>query len=86
MKTIWKWTLETETTIEMPQGAELLDLQTQHGEPQLWALVDPNALSCRRTFRVYATGQELPNDPGQYVGTFQMNGGALVFHVFEVNR
>ena len=85
MKTIWKWTLQPETTIDTPHGAKLLAVQEQHGEPQLWALVDPGAETEKRTFRVYGTGHDLPDDPGQYVGTFQMHGGALVFHVFEAN-
>jgi hypothetical protein len=34
---------------------------------------------------MYGTGHDMPDDPGQYVGTFQMHGGALVFHLFEVN-
>jgi hypothetical protein len=85
MKTIWKWTLRPETTINMPHGAKLLAVQEQRGEAQLWALVDPGAKTYPRTFRVYGTGHDLPDDPGQYVGTFQMNGGALVFHVFEAS-
>ena len=43
MKTIWKWTLQPETTIDMPHGAKLLAVQEQRGEPHLWALVDPGA-------------------------------------------
>ena len=85
MKTIWKWTLQRETTIDMPLGAKLLTVQEQHGEPQLWALVDPDAKTYQRTFRVYGTGHGLPDDPGEYVGTFQMHCGTLVFHVFEAN-
>jgi hypothetical protein len=85
MKTIWKWTLKPETTIDMPHGAKLLAVQDQHGEPHLWALVDPNAKTCPRTFRVYWTGLYLPDEPGQYVGTVQMREGAQVFHVFETN-
>jgi hypothetical protein len=84
MKMIWKWTLTQATTIDMPQGAQVLDVQVQHGEPQLWALVDPNAPKVKREFNVYGTGHDLPHNPGTYVGTFQMQGGAFVFHVFEV--
>ena len=86
MKTIWKWTLQPETTIDMPHGAKLLAVQEQRGEPQLWALVDPSAKKYPRTFRVHGTGHDLTDEPGQYVGTFQMHGGALVFHVFEANK
>jgi hypothetical protein len=85
MKTIWKWTLQPETTINMPHGAKLLAVQEQRGEPQLWALVDPGAKTYPRTFRVYGTGHNLPDDPGKYVGTFQIQNEALVFHVFEAN-
>ena len=85
MKTIWKWTLQPETTIDMPHGAKLLAVQEQHGEPQLWALVDPGATKYPRTFHAHRTGHDLPDEPGQYVGTFQMHGGSLGFHVFEVN-
>jgi len=83
MKTIWKWTLNPETTIDMPCGAELLAVQVQHGEPCLWALVSPSSAKCRRTFRVYGTGHDMPDEPGQHVGTFQLLDGAMVFHVFE---
>lgn len=86
MKTIWKWTLKIETTIDMPAGAKLLAVQEQHGEPQLWALVDPGADKHPRTFHVHGTGRDLPDEPGQYVGTFQMRGGSMVFHVFEANN
>ena len=81
--TIWKWLLLPETTIYMPIGAKLLTVQLQHGEPQLWAMVDAGAPKEVRTFRTYGTGHDLPDEPGQYVGTFQMLGGNLAFHVFE---
>lgn len=83
MKTIWKWTLDCETTIDMPQDAQLLAVQEQFTQPQLWALVDPTAKMERRSFRIYGTGHALPDDPGRYVGTFQRLGGNLIYHVFE---
>lgn len=70
-------------TIDMPHGAKILTVQMQHGEPQLWALVDPGAKTYPRTFHTYGTGYTLPDYPGKYVGTFQMAVGSLVFHVFE---
>lgn len=84
MKTIWKWTLQPKTTISMPAGAQLLAVQEQYGQPQLWALVDPTAAPSPRHFSIYGTGHEMPDNPGQYVGTFQMHAGQLVLHVFEV--
>jgi hypothetical protein len=34
---------------------------------------------------VYGTGHPVVDEPRKYVGTFQMRGGLLVFHVFESN-
>jgi hypothetical protein len=28
----------------------------------------------------------MPTNPGEYVATFQMHGGALVWHVFEATN
>lgn len=83
MKTIWKWAVQEETTIDMPVGAKVLTVQAQCGLPQLWALVDPDAKRETRTFTVYGTGHDMPDEPGQYVGTFQQCEGKFVFHVFE---
>ena len=84
---IWKWTLEVTDRQQLliPEGAKLLTVQIQHGMPQLWALVDENAPIIHRTIAIYGTGNPLPDgDPGQYVGTYQIRGGALVFHVFDL--
>lgn len=41
MKTIWKYPLQVldRQTLFMPPGAEILSLQTQFGNPCLWARV-----------------------------------------------
>ena len=83
MKTIWKFTIQPSCEIIMPVGAKLLDVQEQHGEAQLWALVDPNAEKETRRFTFYGTGHDVSDDPGTYIGTFQLHGGGLVFHGFE---
>ncbi len=85
---IWKFTLEPGTgqKIEMPDGAEILTVQTQNEQAHLWAQVDPRAAKCLRTFEVFGTGHSIHYDMGverKYIGTFQLGGGALVFHVFE---
>lgn len=35
-----------------------------------------------RHFRIKGTGHAA-DDIGDYIGTFQLNGGSLVFHLFE---
>jgi hypothetical protein len=85
---IWKWTLEATQErqhIDMPKGAQVLSVQIQHGHPQLWALVDMYAPKEVRNFSTYGTGNPLPqgDDYSRFVGTYQLPGCELVFHVFE---
>lgn len=70
----------------LPQGAVFLTVQTQYGEPQMWFEVDPNAPLEKRRFAALATGESIhmPQDKRKYLGTFQLNQGTLVFHVFEL--
>jgi hypothetical protein len=85
MATIWKYTLEPgRTKLQMPQGAQVLTAQMQHGDLCVWAKVDPSRPLELRLFDVYGTGHTMPADPRHcYVGTVQADGGALVWHVFE---
>lgn len=86
-RVVWKYALEATDwqTIEMPGGAEVLTVQVQHGEPVLWALVDPDNELMERTFRMAGTGHRnlAYFGLGRYVGTFQLEDGGLVFHVWE---
>ena len=83
--TIWKYPLEV-TDIQhviVPRGARLLSVQIQGKTPCLWALVDPEATKHSRAIITLGTGNPAPNVLGAFLGTYQMHGGALVFHVFE---
>jgi hypothetical protein len=87
-KTIWKYILEvTDTqTIKLPKGAEVLSVQIQLGGPCMWALVDPNAKEEERLFETFGTGHPIPCDAvtgRRYIGTYQLESRAMVFHVFE---
>jgi hypothetical protein len=86
--TIWKFPLKIvdDQPIEVPVGAKLLYAQIQFGECCLWALCDPSAPRETRRIAIYRTGHEIPNDPGEYLATFQMRDGELVFHVFEAPK
>ena len=87
MNVIWKWTLTPGSTdLHMPADSKVLAVQMQGGQPQLWALVDDHNPKVWRTFDVYGTGHAVPGNHGAYVGTFQMDSGALVWHVFESTR
>ena len=69
--------------VDMPIGAIILTVQVQYGVPCVWALCDDALPKVRRHIVLYGTGQDLPNNPGKYIGTVQFNNGGLVFHVFD---
>lgn len=86
MKTIYKYKLQTtdEQQILMPEGAEILTVQLQDGEPQLWALVETELPKTKRYIEIFGTGNPITGiGPHKYIATYQLRGGALVFHVFE---
>ena len=82
---VWKYPLPIadEIRIELPQDARPLTVQMQNGEPWLWVLLNPDLPIYVRTFVLAGTGHEI-DQPGAYIGTFQMADGAFVFHLFEV--
>jgi hypothetical protein len=86
MLTIWKYTLEItddDQEFNMPLGARIVYVANQYETFCLWAVVDPNAPTHKRYFRVHGTGHDV--DPKlAYVGSIMIKGGALVFHAFEV--
>jgi hypothetical protein len=83
MKSIWKFPVEVtdEQSVEMPIGAQALSVQVQGGQVCLWALVDIKAETEERLVQIFGTGHPVANE-GTFVETFQMQGGALVFHAF----
>lgn len=71
--------------IEMPQGARLLDVQMQSGEPALWAIIDPDLRRVRRMFVLLGMGHDAGDVAfAKYVGTIQMQGRA--FHLFDLGE
>lgn len=71
-------------SIDMPGFAVPLTVQIQHGEPQIWALVTPSGVKRPHRFRIAGTGQPITEALKGHVGTFQIAGGNLIFHVFEI--
>jgi hypothetical protein len=87
MKTIHKYPVSGADIFQimMPKGAQILTVQQQLLDPQIWALVDTDMPAEVRYFRLAGMGHRLEeNAQFDYIGTFQVHGGNLVFHLFEV--
>jgi hypothetical protein len=75
-KQIWKFPINpNKIIVEMPKDAEILTIQTQNETPCIWDLVNPeNAKELRHCEW---------DIERKYINTFQLDGGSLVFHLFE---
>lgn len=91
MRTVFKYAIPMEDSfsIDMPKGAEILHIAAQgQGGPMgdlvqnvcMWARVDTDSPQVPVRFLLRGTGH--PEANGEHVGSFLLNGGALVFHVF----
>lgn len=88
MKTVYKFQLGITDvqTIQMPKGAKILTVQVQSAYgPCVWALVDPSQELENVKIRIAGTGHPIKEDIVKYIGSFQLQGGALVFHAFVIN-
>lgn len=83
MKTIWKFPfgITDYQLINMPIEAKPLAVQLQTGIPCLWCLVETENQQKPHPVFVHGTGHEVTHGE-EYVGSFQMADGALVWHVF----
>lgn len=71
--------------IYLPAGARVLSVQSQRNEPVIWALVDAGKQMIGRKIFVTATGVSFTAGmikDMDYIGTFQLDGGNLVFHLW----
>ena len=89
VRAIWKFQLGVldEQIVFMPEGAEILHLQVQRDVPCVWAIVDPDARQEPRKFWTIVTG-DIPDDRSlaTHIGSYQLEGGSFVAHVFEAPR
>jgi hypothetical protein len=82
--------LERSFDILLHPEAEVLSVHVQNGVPQIWVRT-PAAESLDysthpRLFYLYGTGYPVDEDAGRFIGTFQLNDGRLVLHLFEGKR
>lgn len=86
LTTVWKFLIKIDdiAEVEMPVGAQILHFDSQDEIPCIWARVDPKSPKVMRRFRFAGTGHPLDGDVGEHVGSCQMAGGRLVWHLFEL--
>lgn len=84
MTTIWKFELEVEDTqwIELPRGAKVLSVGVQNGTPCLWAQVETDEPKDSVLIITHGTGHPMKSANMKFLGTYQLNQGLFVGHVF----
>lgn len=82
MKTIYKFTLRIsdEQILEIPNDGEILSVQMQNGEPQIWVMVESDDYITQRHFRIFGTGHEVSGNL-KFIGTVHIE--TFVWHLFE---
>lgn len=86
LNVIYKYRLETtdDQYLVLPTGAKFLAVQVQDRIPCVWVQQDEDRHEKERHhIRIYGTGHWMAQDPGVYVGTYQLMDGNLVFHVYQ---
>lgn len=75
-------------TLDLPDNCRFLTAQLQHNQLQLWVLLRTEAQTNPHKFVVYGTGWEIEESLNslEYISTFQLENGALVFHLFAVKK
>ncbi len=75
---------EDKISLDLPNGAQVLKVDVQNNEVQLWGLIDPSVELQTRWFRF--AGHPIDQNMAElkHISTFFMHEGALVFHVFEI--
>lgn len=85
-KKIYKYPINTtdSQSVAMPIDYQILSIDTQNEVPCIWALIDNTLPLTLVKIRIYGTGHEInESDNLQYIGSYQLQRGLLVFHVFE---
>lgn len=96
MKTIYRYQLSIvdRQRLLLPVGARVLPAppnprwhdDTPDTEPrviEIWAQVDSDAPVEPREFLIVSTGNPLPGDCGEFIGTVMAHDGIPVWHIFE---
>lgn len=90
MMKVYKYPIEPTDyfDLELPVDAKVLTVDFQYNQPCVWALLDTDKPGVLRHFRLAGTGHPITEkcEELEYINTFQMMGGHLVFHLFELKK
>lgn len=93
VRKVYKWDVPVKDhfTVAMPKGTEILKVESQGDSlvnnpsvVQMWGLCVPDAPFEMRSFRLSGTGHPIEEMNLKHISTFQVAGGHLVWHVFEI--
>ena len=85
MNRVFKYPLKVsdEQIVVLPSVRKVLCVEVQGGIPCLWAEVNTESEELKPLrVLIFGTGHAMPDDPGRYLGTFQLVGGSFVGHVY----
>lgn len=78
--------------LNLPEGSEVIHVGVQHGIQQMWIRVDTAKPERETLFGVFGTGHDMgkvdedgnsnPVLGSPHLGSFMLQGGDLVFHLF----
>ena len=73
-------------TIDMPEGAKIIHLGVEFIEPVFWALIDDDEEGMeKRQFLCIKDHEEMEEDANlKYLGTYILQQGHIIEHVFEI--
>lgn len=86
MKTVYKYSLDitNEQVLALPVGAVILSVANQHEGIVMYALVDKNVKGLQgQKIYIHGTGHEVYGENLAFIGTVELLGGRLMFHVFR---
>jgi len=82
MRVIYKYGINAPglTELTLPAGAKPLAVGLQNGKPVVWVDIDIDQPEVEYELHTFGTGQSLPTDTVNYVGTLVQDW--LVWHVY----
>ena len=84
---VYKYAIEIKDTqqITLPMNSQILCVQIQYGLPYIWVLQDLAYKIHPVTLELIGTGYHIDGSVRRkYIGTFQMQEGRTVFHLFQI--